>query len=223
MTMFRILTDEQWQQVQSEYEYTDKPVEQIALDWGVSVGTIRNRRLAWNWRPRRPPVPREGPPRLPAPQIEAAAPSLVAPAAPAFEIAATLLPPPATPIVPDSGDAALPAPPQDGAAAPEPSDDRPMAARLQAALARVVPAIEVTVARLGAEPMHPRETERAARALAALTRALRELKELMGHYPAPAHADREPEDDAEFINDLVRRMDAFAAAHAAADAGPAPP
>ena len=92
--MFRILTDEQWQQVRYEFEYTDKPVDQIALDWGVSAGTIRNRRIAWGWTSRRPPVPPEGPPRLPAPQIEAAAPSPVGPPAPVpqIEAAAPLAP-----------------------------------------------------------------------------------------------------------------------------------
>jgi hypothetical protein len=185
-----------WPQIRYEYEETDKPVELIALDHRVSAGTIRDRVRRWGWTPRRMAIPHEGPPP----------PSEPVPL------------PHATP-----GDIGAPSPPAaPESLAPPPGDDGAIALRLQAALARVVPAIEATVTRLGAGPTHPREMERAARALPALTRALRELKALMGQYPAPANHDRGPEDPDEFVLELARRMDAFAAAHAARAASTRP-
>jgi len=94
------------------------------------------------------------------------------------------------------------------AAAP---DDRPIAVRLQSAVDRVLPAIEATVARLGMQGMHPREMERAARALASLTRTLRELKGLMGEQPQPADDDMPPRDLDEFRIALAKRIEAFIA------------
>jgi hypothetical protein len=47
--------------------------------------------------------------------------------------------------------------------------------RLQNAVARVLPAIESIAGKLASTHTHPREMERAVRALAALTRTLREL------------------------------------------------
>jgi len=212
--MSRILTDEQWQQVQSEYEYTDKPVTQIALDWGVSVGTIRNRRLAWNWRPRRPPVPREGPPRLPAPQIEAlAAPSLVAPGAPVPQLEAAaplLLPAQGPPLVPMHAGDATPAPGAPPAAELPGDPDTPTALRLQGAVASVLAAIEAIVAKIGAARLG--ESDRPARALAALTRTLRELNTLQSQYEEPAADDDSPADIDEFRYALARKIDAFVAA-----------
>jgi len=207
--MFRILTDEQWQQVRYEFEYTDKPVDQIALDWGVSAGTIRNRRIAWGWTSRRPPVPPEGPPRLPAPQIEAAAPSLVGPPAPVPQIEAAaplLLPasqgPPLAPM--QAGDAT---PPPGGELSRDP--DTPTALRLQGAVASVLAAIEAIVAKIGAG--RTAESDRSARALAALTRTLRELNTLQSQYEEPA-ADDSPADIDEFRFALARKIDAFVAA-----------
>jgi hypothetical protein len=66
--------------------------------------------------------------------------------------------------------------------------------RLQSAVARVLPAIEATLARLGAAPMPPREMEQAARALSSLTRTLRELNGLLEQHKAPADRDDGPED-----------------------------
>jgi len=209
--MFRILTDEQWQQVRYEFEYTDKPVDQIALDWGVSVGTIRNRRIAWGWTPRRPPVPPEGPPRLPAPQIEAAAPPLVAPPAPVPQIdaAAPLLLPAPPPLAPmHAGDATPPPAASPGAELPG-GPDTPAALRLQGAVASVLAAIEAIVAKIGAARLG--ESDRSARALAALTRTLRELNTLQSQYEEPA-ADDSPADIDEFRDALAAKIDAFVAA-----------
>ena len=86
--------------------------------------------------------------------------------------------------------------------------------RLQSAVARVLPAIEATIARLAAGPHHPREMEQAGRALGALTRTLRELNALLAQHNAHAGAavyDDMPEDIDAFRIDLARRIDAFVA------------
>src|SRR5207237_10392451 len=102
----------------------------------------------------------------------------------------------------------------------------------QSAVARVLPAIEATVATLAAGATHPRELERAARALAALTRTLRELNGFLSQRQAAAadahdddaHDDDDmPEDIDAFRLDLARRIDAFVAARTGkpdCDAGP---
>lgn len=198
-----------WPRIRYDYEHTDRPVDAICAEHRISAGTLRNRIRRWNWTQRRPPVPREGPPPAPAPQ---------------FGLAAPL--PAARPPAPEGNDAA-PAPTMPPGASGETAepprmddDGVPVGARLQAALARVIPAIEATVAKLGAASAEPRETERAARSLAALTRTLRELNTLLKQYPAPAANDRGPEDNDEFLLDLARRMDLFAAQHAADDGTP---
>jgi hypothetical protein len=66
------LTPEAWTQVRYEYEHTDKPVEDICVDHGVSSSTLRDRMRRWKWTRRRQPIAAEGPP--PAPPIEQAAP-----------------------------------------------------------------------------------------------------------------------------------------------------
>jgi len=84
--------------------------------------------------------------------------------------------------------------------------------RLQSAVARVLPAIEATIARLAAGPHHPREMEQAGRALGALTRTLRELNALLSQHnarPGTAFDDDMPEDIDAFRLDLARRIDAF--------------
>jgi hypothetical protein len=75
--------------------------------------------------------------------------------------------------------------------------------------------------------MHPREMERAARALAALTRTLRELNGLLGERQASAgrceHCDDLPEDIEAFRDELARRIDAFVASRTGtAEAGAEP-
>jgi hypothetical protein len=78
--------------------------------------------------------------------------------------------------------------------------------RLRSASARVLPAIEATLARLAAGTQHPREMERASRALSALTRTLRELNALLSQ-----HADHnvEPIDLDELRNTLAQRLHAL--------------
>ena len=210
------LTSEPWTQIRHDYEHTEKPVEDICAEHGISSGTLRDRMRRWRWTRRRQPIPAEGLPPVPAPQIEPAAPfpggmpqieTAAPPAAPSTEVGAP------SPAVPEAVRGEY-------TAAPPNADPALIVARLQGAVARVLPAIEATLARLGAAHTHPRDMERAARVLAALTRTLRELNALLGQYPVPAAVpDRGPEGDDAFMRDLARRIDLFAAAHP----GGAPP
>ena len=56
------LTREAWAQIRYDYEHTDRPVEDICAEHGISSGTLRDRMRRWNWTRRRAPIPREGPP-----------------------------------------------------------------------------------------------------------------------------------------------------------------
>ncbi|TMJ01713.1 MAG: hypothetical protein E6G97_14830 [Alphaproteobacteria bacterium] len=199
---------ETWIRIRYEYEHTDKPIDDICFDNGVSPSTLRERMRRWRWTRRRQPISAEGPPPMP-PRIEHAA-SLVpalAPIEPAAFSQAVAAP----------GDVAAeqPAPliPVSEAAPPDPAVIVP---QLLGAVARLLPAIEATVAKLAAGPMPPREMERAARALTSLTRTLRELTGLLRQYPPP-EGDRGPDDPDEFFQGLLRKLEVFAAAEAAKD------
>jgi hypothetical protein len=203
------LTLEEWTQVRYEYEHTEKPVEDICFERGISSSTLRDRMRRWRWTRRRQPISAEGPPPV----------ERVAPLVAAETQIGTSVPPQAA-ALPSENATDAPAP----HAAPgeeAPADPAAIAPRLRSALARLLPAIEATLAKLAAGATQPREIERAARALTALTRTLRELKALLSEYPAPAEDDdRGPADNDEFIRELIRRMDYFAATHAAAEAKP---
>lgn len=202
------LTDEAWAQMRRDYEHTDKPVQDICLEHGTTPNTLRDRVRRWGWTPRRLPIPAEGPPPLPAPRFDpprAAAP----PAAPAASVpAAEHDTAPAAPALAPA--LAPPAAPGQAAGAPLQADPALIAQRLQGAVARVLPAIETTLANLAATTAHPREVERAARALAALTRTLRELNALLGRYPVPDKDEIKTLD--EYRRDLARKIDAVIAA-----------
>ena len=199
------LTPEEWTQVRYEYEHTEKPVEDICVERGISSSTLRDRMRRWRWTRRRQPISAEGPP-----PVERAAPLVAAEAQTGTSAAAV------------PGETAADAPAPHAAPGEEtPADPAAIVRHLQSAVARVLPAIEATLGKLAAGATQPRELERAARALGSLTRALRELKALLSEYPAPSvDDDRGPADDNEFIRELVRRMDYFAATHAAAEAKP---
>jgi hypothetical protein len=190
------LSPEEWAQVRYKYEHTDQPTEDICADHGFSSGTLRDRVRRWGWTRRHPPIAAEGPPPL-------------QPVEPAPPLA------PAT-AVPDAGPA--------GEAAP--ADPAEIVPRLQGAVARVLPAIEATVAKLAAGPLPPREMERAARTLTSLTRTLRELNGLLGQQQPGAGrvctCDM-PEDIDAFRIDLARRIDAFVAANTEPEPGARPP
>jgi hypothetical protein len=113
--------------------------------------------------------------------------------------------------------------------APSDSDPAAIVPRLQSAVARVLPAIEATIARLAGGAHHPRDMEQASRALGALTRTLRELNALLAQHNArldaahPSYDDELPDgydniDD--FRNDLARRIDAFIASRSEDGAEP---
>jgi hypothetical protein len=194
------LSPETWTQVRYEYEHTSKPVDDICLDHGVSPSTLRERMRRWRWTRRSQPISAEGPP--PAPRIEPAAPRVPA-------VAAIRAPAPSVWL--EADDEHAPDSPAPYAAPREepPPDQTEIVPRLQGAVARVLPAIEATVAQLAAGPMLPREMERAARTLTSLTRTLRELNGLLSQYP-PAK-DEGPEDIEEFRAELARKIDAIIA------------
>jgi hypothetical protein len=195
---------EKWAQIRYDYEYTDKPVDDICRDYRVSASTLHERVRRWRWTLRRQPIPLEGPPPpmppagYPVPLVPAVAP-IGAPACtqPVAALGET---------TPDA-----PAPLAFTREEPPP-DPAVIVPRLQGAVARVLPAIEATLGKLATGPMAPREMERAARTLTSLTRTLRELNGLLGQYPAPPASDDDapPADDDEFLRALVRRLDAFA-------------
>jgi len=202
------LSPETWTQVRYEYEHTDKPVDDICLDHGVSPSTLRDRVRRWRWTRRAQPVSAEGPP--PTPWIEPAVPLV-----PAMTPAAALAPSGPAAAPPD-GTAELPAP--QAAPAEAPAEIVP---RLQGAVARVLPGIEAVVAKLAAGPMPPREMERAARTLTALTRTLRELNTLLVEQPGGRclQCADIPEDIDAFRIDLARRIEAMCEADEAAERG----
>jgi hypothetical protein len=204
------LTGKDWTQIRNDYEHTDRPVDDICAEHGISAGTLRDRMRRWGWTRRRAPVPREGPPPAPAP------------------LAPTLYPSPVCGGGKAGGDAS-PASGEDkgesaasfGTAADTAgADDRPIAARLQSAVARLLPAIEATAATLGAGPMHPREMERAARVLAGLTRTLRELTEQQRQHAAEEAARAEESKDLDEIRrDLALKLEAIVGARLEAEGG----
>ena len=83
--------------------------------------------------------------------------------------------------------------------------------RLQAAVARVLPAIEATIARLTSGTLNTSDLEKAGRTLATLTRTLRELNALLVQNNAPLQPDDEPLDIDAFRNELARRIRALIA------------
>ena len=169
------LTPEAWAQIRHDYEHTSRPVEDICVEHGISSTTLRDRMRRWGWARRRPPVPAQGP-------------AAFAPARPRSRPQQPWTPDAGAP--PDGGAAAFAAPDDAGlsphrvalAPVPAPTDDGatlPVGARLKGAVARVLPAIEATLAALTSGPMRAAEMERTARALGALTRTLRELNGLL--------------------------------------------
>ena len=194
------LTPETWTQIRYEYEQTEKPVDDICLDHGVSGSTLRERMRRWRWTRRRQPIPAEGPP--PTPWIEHTAPLVPA-------VAQVGAPAPSLSVAAQNEPAADAPAPHVTPREETPPDPAVIVPRLQGAVARVLPAIEATVARLAAGPMPPREMERAARTLTSLTRTLRELNGLLSQYP-PAK-DEEPENIEEFRARLVRKIEALVA------------
>jgi len=188
------LTAEAWAQIRYDYEHTDRPVDDICAEHGISAGTLRDRMRRWGWTRRRPAIPLDGPP--PAPPVAAT----VAPVSFAPVLAAPV------------SDCAGPA-----AATLVETDGRAIELRLRSAVAHVLPAIEATLASLGTGLAHPREMERAARVLAALTRTLSELNGLLRQHGAaggPSAPDGQSKDTATRRRELAEKLEAFVASHA---------
>ena len=158
------LTPEIWAQIRYDYEHTDRPVEDICAEHGISSGTLRDRMRRWHWRRRREPIPREGPPAC-----------LVVDGTIAPSGTAVIVAKPSRPArLNDTGGPGV------GALQPVDGDASPLAPALQNAVATVVPAIQKMLARIAAGNYFPDDAAKTARALEALTRTLRELSGLSG-------------------------------------------
>ena len=89
-------------------------------------------------------------------------------------------------------------------------EDEAAAADIEVTVQHTIAAIRMIVARLP-KGRNVSAAERSARALATLTRTLQEVIRLRPKQTAPEPKnDRGPDDDNEFVRELVRRMDAFA-------------
>jgi len=219
-------TPEELTAIRHKYEYGDQTLDEIARDHAMSSRTLHAWARRWNWRPRHAPLPAEGPPPTPPPQIASAAPLLLPapqgpPLVPAHADASAMNDAQdSAPLVPQilapQIDAAPLAPLHAGDATPAPGAEpgrdpgTPSAARLQDAVASVLAAIEAIVAKIGTG--RTAESDRSARALAALTRTLRELNALQSQYEEPTADDDSPADIDEFRRALARKIDAFVAA-----------
>jgi transposase-like protein len=209
---------ETWAQIRHDYEHSERAIQDICAEHGISSGTLRDRVRRWHWTRRRAPIAAKGPPPAAAPPIEYAPPSpTVAPQS------ATAVPsPPAAPLrelAPLAPAAPETAPDEDDE--PPEADPALIVVRLRSAVARVLPAIEAILATLGAAHTPPREMERAARALSSLTRTLRELNALLSQHHASAEDDSAENLDA-FRHELARRIEFLRLQHeakAAKDAG----
>ncbi len=172
-------TPEAWARIRHDYEHTDRPLAHICAEYEISIPTMRYRMKRWEWKRRKPFVPRHGPPAVE---------------------------------MPPSADSILhPPPPEDGKKEEAPADPASIVPRLQSAVARVLPAIEATLARLAEGPQRPRRLEQAGRALSSLIRALRELNALHAEYLARAANDGTgddayPKDIDEFREHLARQI-----------------
>jgi hypothetical protein len=224
-------TPEAWAQIRYEYENTDRPLAHICAEHGISIPTMRYRMKRWEWRRRKPLVPREGPPPVAVapygdtflhPPLEGEGRRLERQRKPAGwgeaeEFAEHPTPEHVAPF--------HPTPPffrTDGRERPfagegekeeAPADATSIVPRLQSAVARVLPAIEATIARLAAGPYHARDMEQAGRTLSSLTRTLRELNTLLSQHNARAEAASDyydlPQDLDAVRDELARRINLF--------------
>ncbi|MGB7259015.1 MAG: hypothetical protein WBD48_13135, partial [Pseudolabrys sp.] len=106
------------------------------------------------------------------------------------------------------GDETTTQPTFDQASACPDSDAASIGPRLQSAVARVLPALEMTLTRLAGGPMPPRQMEQMARALGSLTRTLRELNGLLARYDTQ---EEKPLDIDELRRELARRVEGLVA------------
>ena len=220
-------TPEAWAQIRHDYEHTDRPLAHICADHDITIPMMRYRMKRWEWRRRKPLVPRQGPPPVAvvlAPPERALFSPLPLPSPGGGGSAnaegmsrggVSFLRETSTP--PRSQDARDPPPPGEGEeskqARPGWEGEENIVPRLQSAVARVLPAIEATIARLA--DGNPRDVEQAGRALSSLTRTLRELNALLAQHKTRLDAaepyDDMPEDIDAFRINLARRIEAFVA------------
>ena len=208
-------TPEAWALIRHAYEHTDQPLAHICDAHEITIPMLRYRMKKWDWTRRKPFVPRQGPEK-----VEVFSPPPVRAEIGGEEsggVFAPDVPSTPTPTLPLSGggsSAAAPHLPLLG----EGEESAAIVPRLQSAVARVLPAIEATIARLAAGAQHPREMEQAGRTLSALTRTLRELNGLLAQHRAEADDDDAPEDIDEFRRDLARRLQGLVDREKAAEA-----
>lgn len=236
------LTPEDWSRIRYEYEHTRRPVEDICHAYGITPNTLRRRGRRWGWAMRQPPIPDQGPPAMAAALPEfRSEPTSAAEETPAHEtlnLSLGALTPTLTLPLPGGGNVEVSGGGRNEAggshedagaytsAPPAPVDPATIPDRLRGALARVLPAIEATLARLTHGPQHPRDLEQTARTLGVLMRTLRELTSLLAEQqklapaaPAPDEDDDPvPKDIDEFRFELARRINAFIDEHPAQQA-----
>ena len=254
-------TPEAWAKIRHDYEQTDRPLEDICVEHGFTANTLRHRARKWGWRLRRARIPAEGPPAVASFQTattklgrrfrggeqaegeacsfvqEPSHPNPLPHSSSKTGVNALMGEREHTAIAAAHDPDVEPSPHIGGPIAPAADGSVPIGERLQGAVARVLPAIETTLARLSAGPIRPREMEMAARALGSLTRTLRELNGLLGQHkaeeprrdveelreglrrkPEEIIAERDddlPEDMDEFRNELARRIEIFVASREA--------
>ena len=220
-------TPEVWAQIRYEYEYTDRPIAEICAEHGITEPRLRYRVKKWNWQKRRSPIPRHGPPPVAVEAIEDLHPPLEgegrraasqARCEPGWDDAGVQqLRPTPLGLADASRSDPPPSEPAPGRAQARPgwegvsthiadADPALIVPRLQSAVARVLPAIEATIARLASGPQRPREMEQAGRTLSSLTRTLRELNALLAEHKAETGDDEPPRDIDEFRQELARRL-----------------
>ena len=210
-------TPEAWAQIRQAYEHTDKPLAHICAEHDISIPTLRYRMKVWQWRRRKPLIPREGPPPV---DVFSPPPVRAANGGEGARVGGYCEPETLPPTPPAFADASAGDPPHrfaGGGLKQDVPNDAPatIVPRLQSAVARVLPAIEAIIARLAAGAS-PREMEQAGRTLSSLTRTLRELNALLAQHNAGAAADDDmPEDMDAFRLELARRIDAFVASRTA--------
>ncbi len=212
-------TPEAWAQIRHAYEHTGKPLAHICAEHGVTIPTVRYRMKCWEWKRRKPLIPREGPPPVDMPSsadtflhppLEGEGRRFERQRKPAGWGEAGEFADHPTPLRLADASRSDP-PPQEPApgraqARPGWEGEEAIVPRLQGAVAHVLQAIEATIARLAAEPHHAREMEQAGRALSSLTRTLRELSALLAQHKAATDDDEVPVDMDAFRKDLTRRL-----------------
>jgi hypothetical protein len=221
-------TPEDWAQIRHAYENTDKPLAHICDDYEITVPMLRYRMKRWEWTRRKPLIPRHGPPAAAVMTQEQAPLPLPSPGGGGSAnaegmsrggvsfVSETFTPP-------RSQDARDPPPPgeREGSqqARPACEGEGKIVPRLQAAVARILPAIEATIARLASGELNSRDLEKTGRTLATLTRTLRELNALLVQQDAPLQPDDDPvpKDMDEFRYELARRIRGFIEARKSED------